>query len=134
MRRDISGHRIPVAFFFQFIDRRQVLLSISSDVHALTICFDGCTKRIVWISFRFFQNFHLGGAGRFIGVEPNINAIRKIVGINSHAFQIVVAIDKNTHLCIMAFAKIKIRDTTANLHDAILCQTTFIAIPNCHTA
>ena len=54
LRRDISGHSIPIALFFQLIDRRKMLFTISTNVHALAVCLNGCTERIVRVSFCFF--------------------------------------------------------------------------------
>ena len=111
-----------------------MLLSIRTDVCTLAIGFDGCTKRIVRISFRFLQDLHFGRAGRFVGVEHDVHAIVKIIRVDSHAFQIVVTIDKDTNLRIMTLAKVKIWHATANFHDTIFVQATFITIPNGNTA
>ena len=111
-----------------------MLLSIRTDVCTLAIGFDGCSKRIVRISFCFLQDLHFGRAGRLVSVEHDVHTIGKIIRVDSHAFQIVVTIDKNTNLRIMTLAKVKIGHATANFHDTIFVQTTFIAIPDGNTA
>ena len=106
-----------------------MLLSIRTDVCTLAIGFDGCSKRIVRISFRFLQDLHFGRAGRLVSVKHDVHTIGKIIRVDRHAFQIVVTIDKDTNLRIMTLAKVKIGHATANFH-----ETTFIAIPDGNTA
>ena len=112
-----------------------MLLSIRTDVCTLAIGFDGCSKRIVRISFCFLQDLHFGRTGRLVSVEHDVHTIgKKIIRVDRHAFQIMVTIDKDTNLRIMTLAKVKIGHTTANFHDTIFVQTTFIAIPDGNTA
>ena len=108
-----------------------MLLSIRTDVCTLAIGFDGCSKRIVRISFCFLQDLHFGRTGRLVSVEHDVHTI---IRVDRHAFQIMVTIDKDTNLRIMTLAKVKVGHTTANFHDTIFVQTTFIAIPDGNTA
>ena len=111
-----------------------MLLSIRTDVCTLAIGFDGCSKRIVRISFCFLQDLHFGRTGRLVSVEHDVRTIGKSIRVDRHAFQIMVTIDKDTNLRIMTLAKVKVGHTTANFYDTIFVQTTFIAIQDGNTA
>ena len=111
-----------------------MFFAISANVHTLSVSFDGCTKRVIRVSFRFLQDFHLGCTGRFVGVEHDINTIREIIRIDCHAFQIMVSIHQNTNLRIVAFAEIQIRNATTNFHYAVFVQTALVTITNSNAA
>ena len=97
-----------------------MLLTICTDVRALAIRLNSCTKRVVRVSFCLLQNLHFGSSRRLIGIEHNVHTIRKVVRINSHALQVMIAIHKDSNLRIMALTKVEIRYATANFHNAVL--------------
>ena len=76
------------------------------------LAFDGCSKRIVRISFCFLQDLHFGRTGRLVSVEHDVRTIGKSIRVDRHAFQIMVTIDKDTNLRIMTLAKVKVGHTT----------------------
>ena len=110
-----------------------MLFAVITDIHTLAVGLDSCAKRVVRVRFCFFKDLHLGRARRLIGVEHNVHTILQIIRIDCHALQIMVTVNKDTNLCIMALAKIKVRNPTANLHNAVFIQTAFVAITNRNT-
>ena len=133
LRRDIPRHRIPVALLLQLVDRREVLFAVITDIHTLAVSLDSCAKRVVRIRFCFLEDLHFGRARRLIGVEHNVHTIRQIIRIDCHALQIMVTVNEDTNLRIMALAEVKVGHTTANLHNTVFVQTAFIAITNCNS-
>lgn len=55
-----------------------------------------------------------------ISVKHHIHTIRQIIGIESHSLDVLVIVHKDSDLCIMALAKIKILHAAPNLYGAIL--------------
>ena len=119
---------LPISFFFQFINCREMIFTIFPDVMRLTIGFDGCTKRIVRIILNLFKHVHLTFVGALVGVKDNVVAIRNIIRIHCHAFQIVGSINHDTNLSIMRLPQIQIFYTRTNLNDTIFRCATLIAI------
>ena len=97
---------------------------------------DSGAKAIVWIIFHWFQNRSVAGfaqhrrAFMLIGIETNINTIRKIVRIDSHALQIVGAIYSDSHLSIIGIAHVQFRNTTAKLDHTILLSASLLIVHN----
>ena len=94
----------------------------------LTICFDGCAKRIVRIILNLLEHIHLTFVGALVGVKDNIIAIRNIIRIHCHAFQIMSSINHDTNLSIMRLPKIQVFHTRTNLNDTIFRGATLITI------
>ena len=70
----------PVCFFTSLIDERQLLFSVLVCVIALTATlFHKRTKRISRIILDRFQNLLHRRTDRFVGIEPNIHALWKVV-------------------------------------------------------
>ena len=108
-----------------------MLFAVITDIHTLAVSLDSCAKRVIRIRFCFFKDLHLGRARRLIGVEHNVHTIWQIVRIDCHALQIMVTVNKDANLRIMALAEIKVRNPTANLHNAVFIA--FVAITNRNT-
>ena len=105
-----------------------MVFTIFPNVMRLTICFDGCAKRIIRIILNLLEHIHLTFVGAFIGVEDNIIAIRNIIRIHCHAFQIMSSINHDTNLSIMRLPKIQVFYARTNLNDTIFRCATLIAI------
>ena len=126
--RQVDRLVLPVAFFFQFINRGEMFFTIFPDVMRLTIGFDGCTKRIVRIILNLLKHVHLTFVGALVGVKDNVIAFRNIIRIHCHAFQIMTSIDHNTNLSIMGLPEIQVFYTRTNLDNTIFRCTTLITI------
>ena len=107
-----------------------MLFTIFTNVITLTIGFNSSTKRIVRIFFNRFHNLFFWCTTWFVRIKPNVYTIRKIISIDSHAFQIVCTINKNTNLCIVRVAKIKIFNTSTKFDNAIFSGAALITILN----
>ena len=69
-----------------------------------------------------------------VRVEHDVGAIRHVVRVHGHAFQIVGSIYKDTNLGIVGTPQIEVGHTTAKFDDAILRGATFITITDLHPA
>ena len=105
-----------------------MVFTIFPNVMRLTIGFDGCTKRIVRIILNLLQYVHLTFVGALVGVKDNIIAIRNIIRIHCHAFQIMGSINHDTNLSIMRLPKIQVFYARTNLNDTIFRCAALIAI------
>ena len=126
--RQVDRLLLPIAFFFQFINCREMVFTIFPNVMRLTVCFDGCAKRIVRIILNLLEHIHLTFVGTLVGVEDNIIAIRNIIRIHCHAFQIMSSINHDTNLSIMRLPKIQVFYARTNLNNTIFRCATLIAI------
>ena len=148
LRRETSAHLFPIALFLQLIDCRQRLLlarlwirilSIGVIIEALTIRLDIGAKGIVLIVLDLLKNSAIAffvnhrRSALLVGIEHDVNTLRKIVGIHGHALEIVCPIHKNTNLCVVRVAQIKILDTGTNLHHTVLAKSPVFSIANCNT-
>ena len=105
-----------------------MIFSIFPDVMRLTVSFNGCAKRIIRIILNLLKHVHLTFVGTLIGVKDNIIAIRNIIRIHCHAFQIVGSVNHNTNLSIMRLPKIQVFYARTNLNDTIFRGATLITI------
>ena len=126
--RQVDRLILPVAFFFQFINRGEMFFTIFPDVMRLTVSFNGCTKRIVRIILNLLKHIHLTFVGALVGVKDNIIAIRNIIRIHCHAFQIMGSINHDTNLSIMRLPKIQVFYARTNLNDTIFRCAALISI------
>ena len=126
--RQVDRLVLPISFFFQFINRGEMIFAVFPDVMRLTIGFDGCAKRIIRIILNLLEHIHLTFVGTLVGVKDNIIAIRNIIRIHCHAFQIVGSINHDTNLSIMRLPKIQVFYARTNLNDTIFRCATLIAI------
>ena len=105
-----------------------MVFTIFPNVMRLTIGFDGCAKRIVGIILNLLKHIHLTFVGTLVGVKDNIIAIRNIIRIHCHAFQIMSSINHDTNLSIMRLPKIQVFYARTNLNDTIFRGAALITI------
>src|SRR6185503_451957 len=88
------------------------------------------SKWTLWIIRYFFHSVFLSTSIGLIRIEDKIYAFRKIVLVNSHAFQIMCPINHDTNLGIVSTSDRKILHTRANINHTIKLIAAILFVVN----
>ena len=82
------------------------MVSIGVIVVALSFGFNEGTERIVGVILYGFQNVPHWSTLFLVRIETDVDSVRKVIGINRHAFQKSVIVNENSYLGIVGFSKV----------------------------
>ena len=120
----------PITFFSTLVDKGKLPFTISVNVVTLSTGFDKRAKWIVRVILNLLQNIRCRSALFLISIEHYIHTIGKIIRIDSHSFQISIAVHQDTNLSIMGITERQVIYTTTNFDNTVFLDAAIFRITN----